>query len=211
MFIRPTKHLSRGFTLLELLIVIGIFIIITSLLVANYNRFGGNLLVSNLAYDIALSIREAQAYGIAVKGYQNPDTGSGGFTFGYGINVDGTSLPATSYVLFTDLKPNTLYDADENELLKTYSLQKGNVIANICATRATNGNLDCATDNTGNATRQLTITFLRPNPEATIRAKTLTTCGCRERICIRSPQGKMKSIYIQTSGQIAVFDGSRCP
>src|SRR3989344_4615422 len=51
---------ERGFTLVELMVVTGILVVITSLILANNTRFGGAVLLENLAYDIALSMRKAQ-------------------------------------------------------------------------------------------------------------------------------------------------------
>src|SRR3989344_9303934 len=54
---------ERGFTLIELLVVTGILVLISGLVLANNTRFGGAILLKNLAYDVGLSIREVQVYG----------------------------------------------------------------------------------------------------------------------------------------------------
>ena len=61
------KGRRRGFTLIELLVVVAIIVVITGLILANSNKFGGQTMLQNLSYDIALSLREAQVYGISVR------------------------------------------------------------------------------------------------------------------------------------------------
>ena len=72
---------TSAFTLIELLVVIGIIVLVSAAMLANMNKFGGAALTQNLAYDIALSMREAQVYGIAVQNVR----GSAGFTPAYGM------------------------------------------------------------------------------------------------------------------------------
>src|SRR3989344_6847475 len=74
----------RAFTLVELVVVLAIFTLISSVVLANHSRFNGSVLLGSLAYDIALSIREAQVYGLSVK--QHTVAGVGQFQIGYGIH-----------------------------------------------------------------------------------------------------------------------------
>src|SRR3989344_5480115 len=101
---------ERGFTLVELMVVTGIFVVITSLILANNTRFGGAVLLENLAYDIALSVRRAQVYGIAVRRFGEDD-----FSAGYGVNFT-IGTPAV-YILFADIYPkstgNGIYEPDK--------------------------------------------------------------------------------------------------
>ena len=59
--------MKAGFTLIELLVSIAIFIIITSVAVWNNSQFNSTILLTDLGYEIALSVRQAQVYGITVK------------------------------------------------------------------------------------------------------------------------------------------------
>jgi prepilin-type N-terminal cleavage/methylation domain-containing protein len=70
MFFRKDKNnLSRksGFTLIELMVVLVVFVALTGIMISSQSKFDGTILLNNLAYDIALSIREAQTYGVNVK------------------------------------------------------------------------------------------------------------------------------------------------
>src|SRR3989344_3995148 len=83
-------HSLRGFSLIELLVVISIFSIISLVVLANHSRFNSSVLLGSLAYKIALSFRETQVYGLSVQGQ------STNFQVGYGIHFSG----GTTYTLF---------------------------------------------------------------------------------------------------------------
>src|SRR3954470_23096081 len=106
-FIAKTKtgirRFNMGFTLIEVIIVISIFAIMSGILIANYRKFGGSLDITNLVYDVALSVREAQTYGIAVK-----SNTANTFNVAYGIHFD-TAVP-NSYFIFSDDNNNGHYD-----------------------------------------------------------------------------------------------------
>ncbi len=60
------QHLQQGFTFIELVVVISIVSIISSVLIFNYGSFDANIRLQNLAQDIALRIKEAQT--VAMSG-----------------------------------------------------------------------------------------------------------------------------------------------
>ena len=97
----------QGFTLIELLVTISIFIIVTSVAVFNNNQFNSSILLTDLGYQIALSVRQAQVYGITVKAPASCVVGSSScsFTSGYGIDFNINSK--TSYILFEDKETGT--------------------------------------------------------------------------------------------------------
>ena len=73
---------QRGMTLIELLVALVIFSIITGVVLFNYGDFNASLTMQNLADDIALTVRRAQSYAIGVRGR------SGDFNIGYGVYFD---------------------------------------------------------------------------------------------------------------------------
>jgi prepilin-type N-terminal cleavage/methylation domain-containing protein len=60
-------HQQKGFTIIELVVSVAIFAFMTAFLVARYGTFNQGVLLTNLAYDVALTIRNAQSYGLNVK------------------------------------------------------------------------------------------------------------------------------------------------
>lgn len=200
-------YAGRGFTLVEMLVVIGIIVVISGIVLANNNRFGGIVQLQNLAYDIALSIRQAQVYGISVSRFNNSTT----FAAAYGMHFETVS--PNNYILFGDVNPppNGTYDvgAPVSEIVQSTTIQSGYTIAYLFVTPP--GGTESAT---GTVTT-LDITYRRPNPDACIRknadivtfsVKGRCISGINEqaRIVVRSPRGDLKNVLIYTSGQISV-------
>jgi prepilin-type N-terminal cleavage/methylation domain-containing protein len=191
------RKAQRGFTLLELMIVLGIFAIFTGLLVANYHKFGSNLDVTNLAYSVALSVREAQLYGVSVK---ESAPGSDQFTNRYGIHFTHSSDPATNntYQIFYDSNNNGQWDASDQQIT-VFTVTNGNSIESICGIKPNGGGSD-------DCNGTLDITFLRPNPEARIS----TNAGAQNyqyaTICLVGSSGRRKYVEVDPTGQVSVVD-----
>ncbi len=89
--------MRRGFTMLELLVAIGLMVVVMSAVFANYPEFNRLLSLDGIANKVALTIREAQQDSVSGKEFR-PGTGC---YPGYGIRFG--SPPATSYILFGDI------------------------------------------------------------------------------------------------------------
>ncbi len=178
--------MNKGFTLVELLVSIAIFTVITSMAVYSHAQFNGSVLLTNLAYEIGLSVRQAQFYGISVR--QNA---SSGFDSGYGVHFD-LSTP-TSYILFEDKTGGSAHIRDGSDTdLQTFTIAKGNKVSRICI------------DGTCGATI-LDLTFIRPNPDAFIAVGGVTgSYKGKAEICISSPQGSKRKVIVESTGQISV-------
>ena len=190
----PTTN-SRGFTLIELLVVTAILVVVATIILTNYSKFGGTVVLRSLAYDMALSIRQAQTYGTAVR-----RTKAGDFTVGYGIHAR-TASPS-SYILFADSVENGHYDA--GEAVETFSLSSGFQIADLCSTAGVSPTEECGVD-------KLDIVFKRPEPDAKIRINDLEELQQRSRIVVRSPRGNEVGILVEATGQISVGAIAQAP
>jgi len=189
---------QRGFTLIEMMVVVAIIVLITGIVLANNNRFGGEVLLQNLAYDMALSIREAQVYGISVQRFN----GTFGSAYGMHFQADSGTGPST-YVLFADaLTPaDGLYECpspgtSDCELVDSTTISAGYEIQSLCATPPTGSEVCDLPD--------LDVTFKRPEPDAYIRTTQYSGLNQSARIILQSPKGDTKTIVIETNGQISV-------
>lgn len=182
----------RAFSLIELMVVTGIFTVITGVVLANNAQFNSSVLLGNAAYDVALSVRQAQVYGLSTQAF------SGQFQLGYGIHIQGTG----QYLLFADVDPETnrRYDAGVDQIVELYTLGRGHTVQRFCGITA-NGTEECS-DNQA-ALTHLDISFLRPNPDATITGSTPSLFSSA-RVTLQSRSGETRTISIQSTGQISV-------
>lgn len=180
------KHLEyssrkSGMTVVELMVVLAIFMLITGLTIFDYGRFRSSVSLQNLADDIALSIRRTQSYAIGVQGSLNS------FSNGFGIHFS-TLAPSDvalagsnkSFIIFSDIADkdgyqNKVYDyrisdtsvcdkstlAFGNECIDLLKINSSDEIVSLCPNSSKNPE-DCTTKGYAD------IVFLRPNPNAHI-------------------------------------------
>src|SRR3989344_5639425 len=180
--------LQAGFTLIEMLVGIAVMAIVTGVMLANNGRFGGQVLLQNLAYDIALTLRHAQVYGISVLRFE--DTAS--YAPGYGIHFL-TSGPGNIFILFGDRDNSKTYSSDEAVEGKDYTIRSGYRISE----------LRVFVDGTARPNvSQLDVVFSRPEPDAYIRSGSdVYDMAC---IAVTSPKGDVRYVVVQLNGQISV-------
>lgn len=197
---KMTASIRRGFSLIELLVVTAIVVLITGVVLANNIQFGGNVLLQNLAYDVALSIRQSQVYGIAVRRFGT----SASFGAPYGVHFDTANQ--TTYALFADANTtNGLFDSGANpsELVQATSIVNGFKIKTLCAISAIGQTETCGLSS-------IDIIFKRPEPDAYISINGIsgtlnpTNLQQQARIQFVSPRGSTMSVVVQANGQIAV-------
>lgn len=180
---------SGGFTLVELLVTITIFVILTGIVLFNQSRFNSTILLTNLAYDTALTVRQAQTYGLNIKEFNSDNVSTNFLPYGVHFDISNSNF-SKSFILFADLdydptiegviKSDGIYNGPENSstepdplkcqssmgCVSRYSIKRGNIISDLCVNSKivddvyTDG--DCGWDT-------LDILFQRPNPDAFIR------------------------------------------
>lgn len=179
---------SRGFTLIEMLIVLAIIGVITAIAVTGQQSFDRSVILTNTTYDAALSIREAQAYGFSGKSATLAASDSGNYAYGIDFNIN----TPTKYTLFADngisiskslnqachsesiiksalflppdYKKGDCYFSsgagiNDDTIIKKFTINNGVTITGTCI--YTSSNLKQCAQISGN--RQLDISFTRPN------------------------------------------------
>ena len=193
------KQLHKGFTVLELVISIAIFAIMSALLLAKYGTFNQGILLDNLAYDIGLTIRNAQSYGLNVRSSSRT---ANLFDKPYGVHFD--IADPTHFIFFVDTAGNGVYnssiDLDNNgipdqDLSKT-TITRGSTISALCV----NG---CSA---GTQVTSLDITFKRPDPNAIIKINGRTDIYNSDAdITVRAVDGvTIKRVRVRSTGQVTV-------
>lgn len=195
---------KRGFTLVELLVVFFIMGTILAVIIPDYIGYSTKVELKNLALDIALTIREAQAYGAGAKVTQG-----GSFDTRYGVHfVKG----ANSFILFENTSNgngnDNVYSLADN-IISTYTIKNGYSIDEICDA---NNLSECSPGNsTVSSLTALDIVFKRPNPGASIKAggtgpyvDGFTGEKSNAEIVLVSPDQTRISVTIESPGTISV-------
>jgi prepilin-type N-terminal cleavage/methylation domain-containing protein len=197
-YIKKARFLTEGFTLIELIVSIGIFALMTALLVAKYGTFNQSVLLTNLAYDVASVVRTAQSYGLSVRsGSESCDMEGNRFRCAYGVSFD--TINADEFVLYSTLGSGTDFSlTSDSTVIERYTMKHGAKIYAVC--------YDSGSSCTPAEGEKLDIAFLRPNPNSIMCfGGGCNTTGYSE-IFIKSPSGERRSVIVRGNGQISVND-----
>jgi len=211
---------QKGMTLVELIVVLSIFMLVSGLTIFDYGQFRSNVSLQNLADDIALSIRRTQNYAISAK------STFGSFSEGYGIHFStAPSNPSSvragsqkSFVIFNNSVAGPFYE--HNPSTTTDCSIPNNGTADQCIDVLTVSSDDyisrvsssngASYPNANNEDGFVTIIFYRPNHDANIcivNAIDLTsTCNSPDAIIEITNRRTLatKKIKITSVGQITI-------
>jgi len=180
-----------GFTMVELLVVIGITVVIATMSLSAYPNFARTTDFQNVLLDVALTLREAQVFGL---GTREADAGGvDAFDVAYGVRF---SVNDATLIFFIDRNDDGIYNGSlSGESFREFVLRPSFTINRLCVEPACFTPVDT-----------LDITFKRPNPNArvTIDGGGTFILFPEARIEMRSPQGDLKSILVLPTGQISL-------
>lgn len=187
---------SGGFSLVELMVAIGIFAMMTTVLITKYGTFNQEVLLNNLAYDVAITIRNAQSYGLNVKsaGRNNNE-----FTTPFGVHF---AKGVSDFTFFADANSNGSFDTGAGggpnaELVTLTKIKKGSKVDTLCAGTGPG-------PSTCQSVEWLDVTFRRPDPNAIIKTSASQTGNSYAEIKVMASDGSAKKITVRANGQIAV-------
>jgi prepilin-type N-terminal cleavage/methylation domain-containing protein len=219
---RPAPPL-KGFTIVEMLVSVGIILIITSVVLLGQNSFNRNLVLVDTTYTIASTVRQAQSLGLASRKFGSTQNS------GYGVHFY-TAANGISYLLFADTLPSTgtsragkcpgrsgtgleaksgncTYDSAP-EQVTSHTLNRGFKIANFCGVElpAAGGARRCSASGV-NPLSDMDISFLRPSTQTTILGVSSGTIVemVSADIHITSPDGAYeRCVNVSKVGQVSV-------
>jgi prepilin-type N-terminal cleavage/methylation domain-containing protein len=213
-FIQPL-NVSAGFTLIELLVVLAIMITITAIVLSSQSSFNKTLILANTAYDIGLTMRSAESFGLGSRAL------GGTANAGYGVHFQSGTLG--SFILFADTSPapscttpdckpgDLVYSSGSDTLVQTYTFGNGITISNFCAYSVGGGLCKNQSGSYSGGLSSLDIVFARPNPDTSITANGSSYTGAC--VAITSPQsspGVSRYVSISVSGEISA-NATSCP
>lgn len=219
--LKTRREKSKGFSLVELIVAVSIIIIISSVALFHQAKFSSDILISNMAYEVALAIRQAQVYGISSKG--NISAGTYQYRAGYGVHFTGLvgGQKPDSFVTFINVPRGPAITPGENTpfddytygsgdiLLDTPELTQGQKIHRFCAREVLDG-WQCWDSGPLQSNMTLDIVFVKPNPDAHItiginNSYDLTKKYDQAKIVIESGLGdKCRTVRVRISGQVSV-------
>jgi len=185
---------NKGMTYVELIVVLSIFGIMSSIVLFNYNKFQAKVDIKNLANDIALKIVQAQKDAMSGK------IQSTRFEIAPAYGVYFNPTENKSFIYFADFSNDHIFNDGScyGECLDNINITKGNTISEIeeCLTG------DCSSS--ASISSSLSITFTRPNSGASF-FPSLSVSSNYIRITVSSSDGSFNGyIRVYPSGRIQV-------
>lgn len=183
---------QAGMTYVELIVVLSIFSVMSSVILFNYNKFQETINIRVLTNDIALKIVEAQKYSIA--GAWDINAGIN-WKPSYGIYLDISNNKNIIY--FADLNNNIYYEdlGCTGECLNQSTITNGNYISEI----------GVVGEGCPSTLNNLNIVFRRPDSIAFFTSNPVLSCNIfYVQLTVSSPNLVTAGIKIYPSGRIQI-------
>lgn len=173
-----------GFTLIELMVVISIITIITTIVVFQQRDANDQFQLDNAANKVIFEIRKAQTYALGVQRFEGVDEDEQ-FDVGYGVSFRTNRDYVT---FFADRPGGTLnrYDISD-EIISKVTLPEGITVARI------------QSDRTG--TSEGSIVYRRPEPQANIVVQRFVNSA---EIDLKSRSGRRITIVVNKTGGVSI-------
>ncbi len=205
-----TKDFTRGFSLVEMVVVVAIVVIISTVTILSYVRTGERVALGNAANDLVGRVREAQANAMAVRRHANGQYPS------WGIYIDLATPKQT--ILYADLDGNSAYTPSlpcgsvTSECVKIQPLPNGVSVSALCGTFADTAKaaIPGVPPCSGGASRSdyFDIFFKRPFADVWITGEPgdgAPTDGYRtSSITLRTARGYQKVVSINYASEMTV-------
>jgi prepilin-type N-terminal cleavage/methylation domain-containing protein len=195
---------NGGMTYVELIVVLSIFAVMSSIALFNYGTFQGKVDIKNLVNDIALKVVEAQK--AATFGQLNSHTYITNWKPAYGVyftlNSNGLA-DNKSFDYFSDLNNNNTYDDSVcsvstlgGECLDKINITKGNYVSLLTVYYQ---------DGSHQSINDASIIFTRPNSGASFKSTSSLSVGISYlEIQVSSPKNYTANVRVYASGRLEI-------
>jgi len=183
----------RGFTIIELLVVLCIILIIPMIVISNVPIIKLQFALSNATYEFAQDLRMAQNMALSPLEYKD-SFGILQTIDGYGIAINFDDLGSATYYMYADKKPgNQVYDPLDY-IVKTVDLvNRPGIIIKEIRTNEFNG-----------SSRQASINFSHSNTHLSVNKSANSQRMIEVVFAIDSDQTRTKIVSINSAGLIEV-------
>lgn len=213
----------RGFTLVEMLVVLSIIAVITAIALIGQGDFNRSFILTDTTYTVALSMREMQTLGLASRKFGTVQNAGYGAYFAkatpgqYILFADTYEDPAFTGVPSNcdvgaanrpESKPgDCIYTAGvgKDGIVQTYTFSRGFTVSDFCGLDA--GVRTCSS--TG-ALTALSVAFLRSSTESMIEGQNSSGAWVpltSAEVYINSGNGGTRAVCVSQVGQISVAFG----
>ncbi len=184
-------------TYVELIVVLSIFSVVSSVVMFNYGGFQDRIEIKNLASDIAQEIVQAQRS--ALSGLMPASGAAAGWKPSYGVYFNLSPVTENkSFIYFIDQSNAGFFDGTgcTGECLSKISITKNNYLESLRVYYL---------DNTSASLSNLAITFSRPDSTAKMSGNgALLSNVSYAEIRVRSPKNSVAIIKIYPAGRIEI-------
>ncbi|MEX2369293.1 MAG: hypothetical protein WD552_02805 [Candidatus Paceibacterota bacterium] len=192
-----SSHLpGQGFLLMEMLVAISVVLIFMTIAINERDDFARSVSLDNVAHEVALTIRQAQSYGISSQG---SDIGDDVYDFSYGVYFNLDSLPG-AFRLVRYSTGSAGGDPNQEEVINEYQLPSHIHLAEFCTFDSDIESASCDDEGSG------IVVFTRPNPDA----RFFTANGNNQidtnniAVVLENDEGRKRTVVVNLTGYIYV-------
>jgi Tfp pilus assembly protein FimT len=171
---------NKGFTLIELSVIVAITVLMTVMLFSNYGKNNEIFALERSSQKLSQDLRRAQE--MAMSGFEGSSA-----TKGYGIYFNTSN--STSYLIYEEKNTNMWYESSIDVVKETANVENKIIICDI-------------KDN-GTSTSLLSVSFEPPNPLTYVGG---VSFGHEATIvlCIASDTSRQKLVKINNVGRVEI-------
>jgi len=226
------KQMKKGFSVVEFIVIISIFGIMSSVVFFDFNGFSRQIDRNNLATDVALAFRKMQVFGISAS---DQGIGSAGFSNSqinealasnltatdarYGVEINFSQQTITQYQKGDN--SSNIYTSSSDTLIDVLTVTGQNRILRVCVVndgnvpRIRRSNATCSFVNPSNGDEIdddeiVGVTFRRPYPDALVYGNDLSLVSPNIMIIVVGIPGgtaeEASYIYVDSIGLIQVTE-----
>lgn len=184
----------KGFTLIEVVVVIGVVAFIATITLVSFPEFAERVGIEQEAGKLALALRKAQSYALAVREFQS----SSGIFPAYGVNVS-LSNPL-QYVIFGDPNGSNVFESFLGEAVETVHIEKRVSVYRICGNSQSIPQGSCSLSSAD-------MVYIRPVPTINLTGveSGISSLYNDIKVVLRSADGSIeKNVIIWSTGQISI-------